>query len=185
MTEPNRGGEISLNDFERMKQTALFGDDDIAHLRASEPILAPQVEAILDTWYGFVASLPHLAAYFSTPEGELLTRYLDAVRVRFAQWIVDTARADYDQRWLDHQIEIGRRHHRVGKNRTDGVNAAAHIHFRYLIPLAVPIVHTLRPFLAAQSHGDAEVTAMQQAWLKSVLLQVSLWSHPYIAEGDF
>jgi hypothetical protein len=26
---------------------------------------------------------------------------------------------------------------------------------------------------------------MHQAWLKSVLLQVTLWTYPYIKEGDF
>jgi hypothetical protein len=26
---------------------------------------------------------------------------------------------------------------------------------------------------------------MYQAWLKSMLLQVTLWSQPYIKEGDF
>jgi hypothetical protein len=26
---------------------------------------------------------------------------------------------------------------------------------------------------------------MHQAWIKSVLLQVTLWSHPYVKDGDF
>jgi hypothetical protein len=30
-----------------------------------------------------------------------------------------------------------------------------------------------------------EVEAMHQAWVKAVLLQVILWSHPYVREGDF
>jgi hypothetical protein len=26
---------------------------------------------------------------------------------------------------------------------------------------------------------------MHQAWVKAVLLQVILWSHPYVIDGDF
>ena len=44
---------------------------------------------------------------------------------RFGQWILDTARAEYDQAWLDYQHEIGLRHHRTKKNRTDSVDAVA------------------------------------------------------------
>ncbi len=176
---------LSVDDLGRIAASALFGEPDVRYLRMSAPILEPQIDAVLDTWYGFVASQPQLAAYFSTPGGELLPDYLAAVRVRFGQWIRDTAAANYDQGWLDYQLEIGRRHHRVGKNRTDGAKSVDHIHFRYLFALTVPIVHTLRPFLAANGASVEDVDAMQQAWLKSVLIQVTLWSHPYIREGDF
>ncbi len=30
-----------------------------------------------------------------------------------------------------------------------------------------------------------EVEKMHQAWLKSILLQVILWSQPYIKDGEF
>ena len=29
-----------------------------------------------------------------------------------------------------------------------------------------------------------QVEAMHQAWVKAVLLQLILWSHPYVREGD-
>jgi hypothetical protein len=44
---------------------------------------------------------------------------------------------------------------------------------------------TLKPFLARKGHSAEEVDKMYQAWLKSVLLQVILWSQPYIQEGEF
>jgi hypothetical protein len=47
-----------------------------------------------------------------------------------------------------------------------------------VLALLVPITTTLRPFL-----DDDE--AMHQAWVKAVLLQVILWSHPYVRDGDF
>ncbi len=165
--------------------TLLLGEEDLGHLRRSGPILEPQIDAVLDTWYGFVGSTPHLLHYFSTPQGEVLPRYLEAVRARFGQWIRDTAAANYDGEWLAYQQEIGRRHHRIGKNTTDGAAAVPHIPFRYLVALTVPIVLTLRPFLAKAGHSTQDVDAMQHAWLKSVLLQVILWSHPYVHEGQF
>jgi hypothetical protein len=176
----------ALDDLAALRRTLLLGEEDVAHLRRSKAILAPQVEAILDVWYGFVASTPELLVYFSdratgAPDGA----YLDAVRRRFAQWILDTADARFDQDWLDYQYEIGRRHHLLAKNRTDGVDSVPIIHFRYLVALTIPVTTTLKPFLAKGGDSPEVVDAMHAAWVKSVLLQVILWSHPYIHEGQF
>lgn len=177
--------DVSVDDLERMKKTCLFGDDDVEALREAQTRLAPRVEEILDVWYGFVASQPHLVASFSKPGGPPNGDYLAAVRRRFGQWIVDTTAADYSPAWLDYQLEIGRRHHRIGKNLTDGVDASDHIRFLDLIPLVYPIFATIRPFLATDGTPPARVDAMQHAWLKSLLMQITLWSHPYVREGDF
>lgn len=177
---------VTMNDFERMKKSVLFGDEDVRYLRLSHDVVRDQVEAILDVWYGFVASNPHLVATFSSPrDGRPLGDYLAAVRRRFGQWILDTARAEYDQRWLDYQHEIGLRHHRTRKNRTDGVTAAPIVPFRDLFLLIYPVTFTLRPFLARKGHSPEEVEKMYAAWVKSCLLQVTLWSYPYVRDGDF
>jgi hypothetical protein len=176
---------VSPQELELLQATLLLGEDDLAALRRSGEVLAPQVEDILDVWYGFVGANPHLLAAFAGPDGEPDQAYLAAVRRRFGRWILDTARADYDQAWLDYQHEIGLRHHRSGKNRTDGARAADHIPLRYVLALLVPITTTLKPFLDKGGAAPAEVDAMHQAWVKAVLLQVILWSHPYVREGDF
>jgi hypothetical protein len=177
---------LTLADLETLKASLLFGDVDIAALRQAHDVVADQVEAILDVWYGFVAATPHLLAYFSDPAtGAPVGAYLAAVRKRFGQWIIDTCRANYDEAWLAWQDEIGRRHHRIGKNRTDSASAAPHIAMRHVLALAVPISVTMRPFLAKQGHAPAEVEAMHAAWSKAVLLQAILWCRPYVKEGDF
>jgi hypothetical protein len=176
---------VGLQELELLKATLLLGDDDLAALRRSGEVLAPRVEEILDVWYGFVGANPHLLAAFSGPDGQPDQAYLAAVRRRFGRWILDTARAAYDQAWLDYQHEIGLRHHRTGKNRTDGARAADHIPLRYVLALLVPITTTLKPFLAQGGAAAEEVEAMHQAWVKAVLLQVILWSHPYVRDGDF
>ena len=176
---------VSLEELQLLQSTLLLGEDDLIALRRSCDLLAPQVEAILDVWYGFVGANPHLLAAFTGPDGQPDQAYLTAVRRRFGRWILDTARAEFDQAWLDYQQEIGVRHTRNGKNRTDGVQAADQIPLRYVLALLVPITTTLKPFLADRGVTPDEVEAMHQAWVKAVLLQVILWSQPYVRDGDF
>ena len=57
---------LTLADFERMKASVLFSDEDVKYLRLSHDVVKDQVEAILDVWYGFVASTPHLVASFTS-----------------------------------------------------------------------------------------------------------------------
>ena len=177
---------IALEEFDRLKRTVTFTDEDVAALRLSRGVLEDQVEEVLDVWYGFVAAHPFLVHYFGDERTGLPDpEYLVKTRARFGQWILDTAAADYDQRWLDYQYEIGLRHHRTKKNRTDGAHTVAHIHYRYLPAFIYPITATLKPFLAKKGHGAEEVERMHQAWLKAVILQTILWSQPYVREGDF
>ena len=169
-----------------MQKGVLFGEDDVRALRQSYPVVEDEVEPILDVWYGFVGSQPHLLASFSDREsGRPLVNYLTGVRRRFGQWILDTARAEYNQAWLDDQHEVGLRHHRTKKNQTDAVASTAIVPFRDLFLLVVPVTTTLKPFLAAKGHSAGQVDAMHAAWVKSCLLQVTLWSWPYVKDGDF
>jgi hypothetical protein len=177
---------VTAADFELMKRSVLFGDEDVTYLRLSHDVVKDEVEAILDVWYGFVGSNPHLLASFTgKSDGKPLGDYLGAVRKRFGRWILDTARAMYDQKWLDYQHEIGLRHHRTKKNRTDGAVSTDHIPFRDLFALVFPVTLTLRPFLARKGHSAEDVEKMYATWVKSCLLQVTLWSHPYVKDGDF
>lgn len=176
----------SMADLAALQKSMLFGADDVAALRQSRAILADQTEAILDVWYGFVASTPELVVFFGdTRSGQPDGAYLAAVRKRFALWILDTADAKYDQAWLDWQYEIGLRHNRVKKNKTDGAHGPAQVDFRYLPALTIPITTTLKPFLAKKGASAADVENMHAAWVKAVLLQAILWSHPYIKDGEF
>lgn len=177
---------LKAGDLATLKASLLFGEDDVGALRKAHDVVKDQTDAILDVWYGFVGNTPHLLAYFCDPKtGQPIGAYLDAVRQRFAQWILDTCRADYDDAWLAYQDEIGRRHHRSGKNRTDKVAAAPHIPMRYILALAMPISITMKPFLAKKGHSAAEVDVMHAAWTKSVLLQAILWCRPYVHPDDF
>lgn len=176
----------TLKDLRALQKTLLFTEDDVKALRQSKAILADQTDAILDVWYGFVAATPELVYYFGNAKtGEPDGAYLDAVRKRFVLWILDTADANYDQKWLEWQYEIGLRHHRSKKNKTDRAPSVAEVHFRYIPALAIPIITTLKPFLAKKGASADDVEKMHAAWVKAVLLQTILWSHPYIRDGQF
>lgn len=176
---------LTAEEFENLKKAVLFGPEDEKYLRLAGEVLADQIEDILDLWYGFVGSHPHLLYYFTDGKGNANSEYLAAVRKRFGQWILDTCNRPYDQAWRDYAHEIGLRHHRTKKNRTDNVKSVPHISYRYLVAFIYPITATIKPFLAKKGHSAEEVEKMHQAWFKSVVLQVALWSAPYVREGDF
>jgi hypothetical protein len=176
---------LGIEDLELLKQTVLFSDEDEEYLRLAGDVLKDQADEVLDLWYGFVGSHPHLIHYFWDPDGEPDSDYLARVRERFKRWILDTCRRSYDREWLDYQQEIALRHTRDKKNRTDGARAPEHIPLRYMVAFIYPITATIKQFLAKGGHSAEEVEKMHQAWFKSVVLQVTLWSYPYAREGDY
>ena len=176
---------FTIDDLTRIQAALLWTDEDTRLLRKAGTILAPQIDSILDLWYGFVGAHPHLIAYFANAQGQPISEYLEAVRQRFGQWILDTCQRSYDQDWLNYQYEIGLRHHRTKKNRTDGVDAVPHVPLRYMIAFIYPITATIRDFLARGGASPEEVDRMWHAWFKAVVLQVVLWSYPYARDGDW
>ncbi|MFD4643468.1 protoglobin domain-containing protein [Lentzea sp. NPDC058436] len=174
---------VTPADLELLKASVLFGPADEEALRLAGEVLSGQIDQVLDVWYGFVGSHPHLVAYFSTPDGTPIDDYLARVRARFARWIVDTCTRPYDERWLAYQQEIALRHTDARKNLTDHADSVPHIPLRHVIAFIYPITATIRPFLAAGGHDHERVDAMFQAWFKAVTLQVALWSQPYAGRG--
>jgi hypothetical protein len=177
---------VSLADFDKLKQTVLFTSEDEKYLQLAGEILVPQTDQILDVWYGFVGSHPFLLEYFTNKgDGKPNPEYLNRVKARFGKWIKDTTTAKYDQTWLDYQYEIGIRHNRIGKNRTDRVASVDQINYRYIPAFTVPISLTVEPFLQKGNKDPIEVKKMMNAWNKSVTLQATLWTYPYINKGEF
>ncbi|GGW71305.1 protoglobin domain-containing protein [Streptomyces xantholiticus] len=175
-------GPVSRDELAKLEATVLFTADDVQDLRMAGDVLEDQVEDILDVWYGFVASHPHLVAYFATPDGRVLDDYLARVRQRFGQWIMDTCRRPHDEEWLSYAHEIGLRHTQDKKNQTDQAASVRHIPLRYMVAFIYPITATIRPFLANKGHDEGTVERMYQAWFKSVTLQTALWLQPYAAD---
>lgn len=175
---------LTLSDLELLKKTVLFSAEDQQYLGKAGDVLRDQVDAILDLWYGFVGSNPHLLQYFAK-NGQPNPDYLAAVRARFGQWILDLCTRPFDQDWLNYQHEIALRHHSTKKNQTDGVDTAPIIHHRYLVAFIYPITATIKPFLANKGHDSETVEKMFNAWFKAVTLTATLWTYPYVRQGEF
>lgn len=178
------GGPFDPEDLEKLEDTVGWTDADEKYLHMASDLLADRTDEILDVWYGLVAKNDHLLSSFGSG-GKPDERYLQRVRSRFEQWIVDTCERPRDQDWLDYQYEIGLRHHRTKKNETDDAEAASNVGLRYLIAFIYPITATIRRFLRTGNHTDEEVDRMYHAWFKAITLQVALWAHPYTKEGDW
>lgn len=121
----NATSPVRLDDLDLLKATLLWSEEDDRWRRRAGELLVPQAEDVLDVWYGFVGSSPHLVSTFAGADGQPDGDYLAAVRRRFVKWIDDTCSRDLDQQWLDQQHEIARRHTRDGKNTTDGVTSTS------------------------------------------------------------
>jgi hypothetical protein len=173
---------VSAEDVDLLKATLLWGDADDRYLRMASDVLADQVDDVLELWYGYVGSHPHLVHYFADRQGEPIDEYLERVRARFGQWVRDVCSRPHDAAWRDYQHEIGLRHTRAKKNQTDGVDSVPEIALRYLVAFIFPITATMRPFLANKGHSPEDVEGMQAAWFKAVVLHVCLWSQPYASE---
>jgi hypothetical protein len=175
---------VNMQDFELLKKTVLFTEEDEKNLKLAGEVLKDQIQEILDLWYGFVGSHPHLVRYFGK-DGVPNPDYLAAVRERFGQWIMDLCNRPYDQDWLNYQHEIGLRHHSTKKNKTDGVDAEPIIPFRYMVAFIYPITATIKSFLSRKGHNPETVERMHDAWFKAVVLSVILWCYPYIRDNEF
>lgn len=172
---------VGMDDLRLLQATVLWSEADDRYLRMAGEVLADQVDAVLDLWYGYVGSHPHLVHYFAGPDGQPDADYLARVRPRFGQWIRDLCERPRDATWLAYQEEIARRH-TDAKNRTDRVESVPLVPLRYMVAFVYPITATIRDFLAAGGHSPDDVEAMFQAWFKSVVLSVALWSRPYAGD---
>lgn len=143
-------------------------------------VLTPHAAEMVDAWRAMLRPHPFLAAYSAKPDGSPDPAYAAASHPRFSRWIIDACTRPRDRAWLDYQQEIGLRHTREKKNRTDGADAPDHIPMRYLLAFVAPVLIGTRDFLARGGHAPDEVARMHQAWTKALLLAVSLWTRPYV-----
>lgn len=173
---------VTLEDLRQLEQAADFTEEDRQALRRAGEVLFDQAEQLVDAWRARIAAQPELARWFFDPQGKPDEEYKAAVKRRFVQWVRDTCARPRDQAWLDYQEEIGRRHTPAKKNHTDGAHTPPLVPLRYLIAF-IPVVSSIRPFLAGKGHSPDEVDAMQAAWSKALLVQLALWSRPYTKEG--
>src|SRR5438477_11068285 len=172
---------ITLQEFEALKQSATFTKEDEHWLRVAGETLVDQTKELVGKWRDIIAKHPHLARYSQRTDGQKDAHYSETSGLRFQQWVLDTCLRPYDQDWLNYQQEIALRHTSVKKNKTDNAQSAPTIHLRDVVAFTGVIndPNIIKPFLSTKGHSATDVDKMYQAWCKSVLLQVALWTEPY------
>ena len=93
---------ITLQEFEQLKRSATFTEEDEHWLRVAGDILADQTEELVGKWREVIAAQNHLARYSQKPDGEKDARYSERSGLRFQQWVLDTCLRPYDQDWLNY-----------------------------------------------------------------------------------
>ena len=173
---------VLMNHLRSLEQAADFSEEDVKWLRAAGPVLASQAERIVDSWRTRIADHPDMMRVFFGPNGEPDDSYKAAVKKRFVQWVVDSCERPHDQQWLDYQDEIGKRHTPAKKNAAEHTYTPPVVPLRFLIAFSAVVATTIRPFLESSGRDASEIQRMQDAWTKSMLLQLALWSRPYVSE---
>lgn len=164
-----------------MEAASGFDDEARAWLQRASTILAPRAEELVDKWRSVTAAHPDMARVFFGPDGQPDEGYKAAVKKRFVQWVIDACERPHDRAWLAYQEEVGKRQTPDKKNQTDHAQTPSVVPLRYLIAFSAIIWTTLRPFLEGGGCNTSEIQSIQDAWTKSMLLHLALWSRPYVA----
>ena len=171
---------VSLQDLEKLKISVGWTEEDERYRHMAGEVLADQTKTVVTHWrQEIIGGIPNLSRHSRSLEGEPIPDYSAKSGLRFEQWILDTCCRPYDQDWLNYQNEIALRHTSHKKNMTDGVDSTAYVPLRDIIAFVVVMNKTIKPYLAARGHTAEEVEKMHQAWVKSLQLQIALWSQPY------
>ncbi|MCB1769329.1 MAG: hypothetical protein KDJ31_06450 [Candidatus Competibacteraceae bacterium] len=169
----------AAEEVELLWRISLFSSDDERALRKLWRILKGQTDDYLDRVLGMVAAYPTLAAACQ----ESLGRSVDgpaAVRPLFREWLFETCRTPREPSWLKplyspcSALSSERSRHPIWAKLPG---------FRYLIALSFPLVAALRSLLVGTGLAHQDIDRMQSAFLKAILLQVTLLSKLYVKAG--
>ena len=171
---------LTMEDLNRLRDVVALSADDEAALREAARILADQADDMVTAYRAQLGRLPWLAGYTGHPDGTPNPAYSAASKPRFDRWIIDACTRPLDQNWLDYQQEIGLRHSRAKKNKTDNADSLEQIPMRYLLAFAAVVIATARDYLAARGAPPEQVDRMHVAFTKSVMLHVTVWTRAYV-----
>jgi hypothetical protein len=181
-TRQSAESPLTDEDLRNLEQTMGWTDDDRNILLKHSALFQQQAEPMVDSWRSVIGAQPHLAHWFLGPDGKPDDDYKARVKRRFVQWVVDVAVRPHDRAWLNYQEEIGLRHTPAKKNLTDGKQTPPLVPLRYLLGF-IPVVLPIRRFFSASISNNEELTRLEAAWTRAVLLHITLWSRPYATEG--
>jgi hypothetical protein len=172
---------VSETELSQLEQTVGWTATDAEVLARHADVFRARAESMVDSWRAVIGAQPHLSRWFVKPNGASDDAYKASVKRRFVQWVIDVALRPHDREWLNYQQEIGLRHTPAKKNKTDGAHTPPVVPFRYLLGF-VPMVLPVRQFFADAIRDEPELKRLEGAWIRAVLLHLTLWSRPYVIE---
>ena len=170
---------VSETELQQLEQSAGWTRDDASILAKHADLFREKADSMVDSWRAVIGAQPHLAQWFSKPDGTSDDDYKASVKRRFVQWVIDVAVRPHDRDWLNYQFEIGLRHTPDKKNKTDGAHTPSVVPFRYLIGF-IPVVLPIRSFFKEAVTDERELDCLETAWTKAVILHITLWSRAYV-----
>lgn len=171
---------LTMEDLERLRAVVGLTDDDQEALGQAAAVLADQADDMVTGYRERLGELPFMRPFSGHPDGSPNPEYGAASKPRFDRFIIDACTRPLDQDWLNYQHEIGLRHTRAKKNRTDHADSLDHIPMRYLLGFTAEVIATARGYLAAKGASPEQVDRMHAAFTKSVMLHVTIWTRPYV-----
>ncbi|MGX6601763.1 protoglobin domain-containing protein [Micromonosporaceae bacterium Da 78-11] len=176
---------VTMADLERLKEAVQLTGEDEEALRAAAEILADQAGDMVTAYRARLGQQPWLAGYSGHPDGTPNPAYAMATKPRFDRWIIDACTRPLDQDWLDYQHEIGLRHTRARKNRTDQADSLDQVPLRYLLAFTAVVIATARDYLGAEGAPPEQVDRMHTAFTKSVMLHITVWTRAYVDDAGW
>jgi hypothetical protein len=184
-TDEAASSPLTLEDLERLKAVVGLTPDDEQALIEAARVLVDQADDMVTAYRKRLGELPFMRAYSGHPDGTSNPEYNAASQPRFDRFIIDACTRPLDQDWLNYQHEIGLRHTRAKKTKTDHADSLDHIPMRYLLAFTAVVIATARDYLAAGGASAEQVGRMHAAFTKSVMLHVTVWTRPYVDAADW
>ncbi len=170
---------VSMREFNDLKVSGGFTEEDERYLRLALAVLADQTKQIVDHWRsGIIAGIPNLAAHSRTPERNAIPDYLATSNLRFQQWILDTCLRPYDQAGSTISRRLLLRHTAAKKNKVDGARSTPHVPLRDVIAF-IAYEHNYQAVSCCKRTFGRRRRQYARAWCKSIQLQLALWIGPY------
>jgi hypothetical protein len=111
---------VSIEELRQIESSAGWSAEDATILERHRRIFLYHAEEMVDSWRAVIGQQPHLAKWFTRPDGHPDDEHKSKVKARFVQWVRDVCLRPHDRDWLNYQEEIGLRHTPAKKNATDG-----------------------------------------------------------------
>lgn len=170
----------SVEEIELLWRIGLFSADDERALRKLWRILQGQADDYLDRVLGMVAAYPALADALAVLHNGTAGNVMEScppLRQIFQRWLSETCLSPHESLWL-RQLYA-----ELPLNPSAQALITRLPDFRYLIALSFPLLATANTLLIDHGLSPQDIERMQSAFLKAILLQVTLLSKLYVKEG--